>query len=210
MSTRVRTIRLLSVALGCFWSLPAAAEAVLLAECRHNALYVLVDRTDAADLPDMIGFRFTAFDADSISSWIVDATTSDAGRTFLAPPNVLASFNQIEYRNMVYHGWEGTIYGLPLGSWETDVLQFGWGNFDGVPGSTQVTDAFGTLPITKMEMTLDSVFATSQQGGFNNYGGEMTVRLFGEVVPEPSSAMLVALCLIGWHGAFIRAFVRRR
>jgi hypothetical protein len=167
------------------------AEPILLIEI-HNTGF----RNLTSGQPEM-GFSFDVGVQES--EWLLFATRSDIGRTFSAPAQLLPIYDErltttedIIVELSCCEGSEHDLFTPDL-------------NFDKIDEFTMVNRVAPNLGpnlagylVTEVIQTIDDITITPVpgSGGLFNRSGAHTVRIYGEVIPEPSTIVISLLGLL--------------
>ena len=150
-------------------------------------------------LPSSVDFSFgtTLGTPETRTHWAGQYTPSDIGQTLLAPPDVVAGVSATITNPNV-------IFTMNIGQAPR------FGGYDDLTPPTGNDNDLGTLRMTlfvpnpssyqvrSIERTINNVvlqWVPSGEGKYFHIGGKQTILLYGEQIPEPSTFLLVGICL---------------
>jgi hypothetical protein len=185
----------------------ASAEPLLLAELTATAGAILFD----SDAPTggvvqfHVGADGGAFGPGDNVNWEITATAADLGRTFTASPDFVTGFDAFAKgdRSVVLFGVMFNASGgiraevSPESGWSAIFAGFDTGNVTAQAFVPQRGPGLTGYRVTGVEQLIHRWFSIRSPSQPSQFGH--TVRIFGEVIPEPACVVsaLIAGCVMG-------------
>lgn len=188
--------RVLLVFVLCFIAVPAHAALTLLAEFSQQASWF----TPGTQLPSEVGFSFILHDqpTNDTAQWSQVLTTADVGHTFAASADVVADFAAIALAPQIYLTMN--IGPQPSGPIPLMDLQPP-PPINDIPVGTLFVADVADYVISGINRVVDEVVIEWVPSGVGEHyliGGAQTVRLYGMLIPEPSSFVLLLVAGAHW------------
>ena len=195
-----RALLLSAILAICLAAAPAVAAPTLIAEFLQEAIWF----TPGNQLPTEVGFSFGVHNqpTNATAHWSQVLTTAEIGQTFIAPMDVVADFAAIPISPQTYLVMN--IGPQPGGEVQLMDLQ-PLPPMNSIPVGTLHVPDVADYVISGIDRTIDDVvieWVPTGEGQYYYIGGAQTVRLYGTLVPEPSTVALGLLALA------IKTFVR--
>jgi hypothetical protein len=167
---------------------PVHAAPTLLAEFKYHHIHAT--GSSRVPIPSEIQFKWVLHG----TQWSRQATISDLGQTFAVEP--------LDEMAAIWPTAESTLFevtnclcghSIDLSSAVASLGEFPDFSPSPLTWRVHVPNPQATHSLSSVNVTIDDWLSEQSQSGAVNYGGAMTVRLYGEVLPEPGSIVMLVM-----------------